>query len=144
MKKLFEGVVIESNGETAKVRCSIHGDCENCGMCPGSNAMILDVTDKVGASIGEQVFIETKETNMLLAAFTIFLLPMLAIGLGIFLGYYLSSRLMISVKILMISGGLIFGLPAIDTVRRQDKSLQSEKPIIVSKNLERRRGPNAW
>jgi sigma-E factor negative regulatory protein RseC len=131
MEKLIEGVVIESNGETAKVRCSIHSDCENCGVCPGSNAMIIDVTDGVGAQVGEQVLIESRETNMLLAAFMMFVLPLLAVGLGIYLGYYLSFRLMISATLLMILGGLLFGLLAVFIIRRLDKSLQSEKPTIV-------------
>lgn len=131
MEKLIEGVVIETTGETAKVRCSIHSDCENCGVCPGSNAMIIDVSDQVGAQVGQQVLIESKETNMLLAAFMIFVLPLLAVGLGVFLGYYLSIRFMISANLMMILGGLIFGLLAIFIIRRLDQSLQSEKPTIV-------------
>lgn len=103
MEKLIEGVVIETNGENAKVRCSVHSDCENCGVCPGSNAMIIDVTDELGTQVGQQVLIESKETNMLLAAFMIFVLPLLAIGLGISLGYYLSYQLMISATLLMIT-----------------------------------------
>lgn len=133
MEKLIEGVVIESDGETARVRCSVHSDCENCGVCPGSNAMIIDVSDDFGAQVGQQVLIERKETNMLLAAFMIFVLPLLAVGLGVLLGYYLSFRLMISAKLLMILGGLIFGLLAFYIIRRLDKSLQSEKPTIVRK-----------
>lgn len=131
MEKLIEGVVIESDGETAKVRCSIHSDCENCGMCQGSNAMIIDVADEIGARVGEQVLVENKETNMLLAAFMMFVLPLLAVGLGIYLGYYLSFRCMISAKLLMILGGLLLGLPAVFIIRRLDKSLQSEKPTIL-------------
>lgn len=131
MEKLVEGVVIESNGETAKVRCSVHSDCENCGVCPGNNAMIIDVTDGFGTQVGQQVLIDRKETNMLLAAFTIFVLPLLAVGLGVFLGYYLSFRLMISAKLLMILGGAVFGLAAVFIIRRLDQSLQSEKPTIV-------------
>ncbi len=95
MEKLIEGVVIESNDESAKVRCSVHSDCENCGVCPGANAIIIDVTNELGTQVGQQVLIASKETNMLLAAFIIFVFPFLAIGLGIFLGYYLSCRLMI-------------------------------------------------
>lgn len=131
MEKLIEGVVIESNGETAKVRCSIHSDCENCGMCQGSNAMIIEVIDEVGAGVGEQVLIDNRENNMLLAAFMMFVLPLLAVGSGIYLGYYLSFRLMISAKLLMILGGLLFGFLAVFIIRRLDKSMQSEKPTIV-------------
>ncbi|MEN6349937.1 MAG: SoxR reducing system RseC family protein [Syntrophomonas sp.] len=131
MEKLIEGVVIESNGQTAKVRCSIHSDCENCGVCPGNNAMIIDVTDEVGTTVGQQVLIDNKQTNVLMAAFMIFVLPLLSVGLGIYAGYYLSSRLMISATLLMVIGGLIFGLLAIYVIRRFDKTLQSEKPNII-------------
>ena len=133
MGKTIEGVVIETNGETAKVRCSVHSDCENCGVCPGSNAMIIDALDGVGAEPGQQVIIEDKETNMLLAAFMVFIFPLLAVGGGIFLGYYLSPRVMISPTVMMTLGGLIFGLAAIYIIKRLDLSLQSEKPAIVGK-----------
>lgn len=131
MKEFIEGVVIASTAETAKVRCSIHSDCENCGVCPGNNAVILDVINKMGADVGDRVFIENKATNGLLAAFMIFVLPLLAVVLGVLLGYYLASRFMISAKLMMISGGLTFGFIAFYFIRRLDKSLQKEKPTIV-------------
>jgi sigma-E factor negative regulatory protein RseC len=131
MKKEFEGVVIETNGNTAKVRTSIHNDCENCGFCPGNNAMIFEVINKVGAKVGQRIIIEKNETNTLLAAFIIYILPLVVIGCGIYLGYYLSSRLLFSADLLMIIGGVVFGLPMIVFVRRLDRSLQSQKPIII-------------
>lgn len=131
MEKLTEGVVIETGAESAKVRISIHSDCENCGICPGNNAMILDVKDEVGAKTGQRVVIKSQETNMLLAAFMIYMLPLLAIGLGVSLGYYLSSRWMIKEGLMMLLGGAIFGSAAVCLVKRMDKSMQAEKPIIV-------------
>lgn len=131
MEKLVEGVVIETNGEMAKVRCSIHSDCEHCGVCPGSNAMIIDVLDQVGVEKGQRVEVDSNQSNMLLAAFVIFMLPMLAVGSGILLGYYLSIRLMISPVLLMTLGGLTFGLSSIYIIKRVDRSMQSNKPIIV-------------
>ena len=91
MKELTEGVVIEVTEHTAKVRASIHGDCDHCGMCPGSNAMILDVVNEAGAAVGDHVFIENRTMNGVLAAFIIFLLPILAVILGIFPIYAFSK-----------------------------------------------------
>jgi sigma-E factor negative regulatory protein RseC len=113
MEKLIEGVVIESAGDTAKVRCSIHSDCENCGVCPGSNAMIIDVINEIGVEAGQQVLVENRESNMLLAAFLIYILPLLAIGCGIGLGYYISSRLPISPVLSMIAGGVVLACGAL-------------------------------
>lgn len=131
MEKLLEGVVIDTSGETAKVRISVHSDCENCGVCPGTNAMILDVVDEIGAETGQRVLVENKETNMLRAAFTVYMLPLLAIGLGVGLGYYLSAWLKVSANLGMILGGIVFAVPALYIVKRLDRSMQSEKPIIV-------------
>lgn len=93
--------------------------------------MVLDVINEVGAETGQRVLIESKESNMLLAAFSVYILPLLAVGCGILLGYYLSPRLMISSTMLMTLGGIVFGLLAIYFVKRLDRSLQSEKPIII-------------
>jgi sigma-E factor negative regulatory protein RseC len=131
MKEYIEGVVIQSEAETAKVRTSIHSDCDSCGVCPGNNAMIIDVTNKMGAKIGDGVLVENKSINGLLAAFIMFVLPLLAVVLGIVLGYFLSFRLMVSQKLLMIAGGVIFGLITLYFIRRLDKALQSEKPTII-------------
>lgn len=131
MSDLVEGVVIETDGETAKVRTSVHSDCENCGVCPGSNAMIIDVVDKVGAKLGDSVLIESKKSHMLLAAFMIYIFPLLAVGGGILIGNYLAIRWAFSPALLMTAGGLIFGVMAILLIKYMDKTLGAEIPNIV-------------
>jgi len=130
MPDLVEGVIIETNGETAKVRCSVHSDCENCGVCPGSDAMIIDVVDTIGAKPGDSVIVESRKSNMVLAAFMVFIFPLLAVGGGIYLGYYLAPRLMISPKLAMTLGGIIFGVMAIYVIKYLDRSLKSENTIV--------------
>lgn len=130
MPNLVEGVIIETNGETAKVRCSIHSDCENCGVCPGSSAMIIEAIDMEGVKPGDSVLVESKEANMVLAAFMFYIFPLLAVGCGILLGNYLSHRFMISPVLSMTLGGLVFGVAAMFIIKHMDKSLESEKPII--------------
>lgn len=132
MPDLVEGVVIETNGETAKVRTSIHSDCENCGVCPGSNAMIIDAVDMVGAKPGDSVLVENKQSNMVLVAFMVYIFPLLAVGCGILLGYYLSHRFIFSPALLMTLGGLFFGVMALFIIKHFDRSLQLEKPTIRS------------
>jgi len=132
MPNQVEGVIIETNGETAKVRTSVHSDCENCGVCPGSNAMIIEAINVEGVKPGDSVVVESKESNMALAAFSIFIFPLLAVGGGILLGNYLSRRLMMSSVLLMTLGGLLFGVAAIYIIKYLDKKLESEKPIIRS------------
>lgn len=134
MPDQVEGVVIETNGETAKVRCSVHSDCENCGVCPGANAMIIEVVSLEGAKPGDSVMVENKEANMVLVAFMVYIFPLLMVGCGIILGYYLSHRFLMSSSLLMTLVGLVFGVAAIFIIKRFDRSLQSAKPTIKSIN----------
>ncbi|WP_054696844.1 SoxR reducing system RseC family protein [Syntrophomonas palmitatica] len=132
MPNQVEGVIIETDGETAKVRCSIHSDCENCGMCPGANAMVIEAIDTQGVKPGDFVVVESKESHMLLTAFMVFIFPLLAVGCGIWLGYYLSPRFVMSPVLLMTLGGLLFGVTAIIVLKVMDRSLESDKPVIRS------------
>jgi len=132
MPDLVEGVVIETNSEFAKVRTSIHSDCENCGVCPGSNAMIIDAVDMVGAKPGDCVLVDSNQANLVLVAFMVYIFPLLAVGCGILLGYYLSHLFMISPALPMTLGGLFLGVTALFIIKRFDRSLQSKKPIIRS------------
>ncbi|MGE5390751.1 MAG: SoxR reducing system RseC family protein [Deltaproteobacteria bacterium] len=130
MPDQVEGVVIETNGETAKVRCSVHSDCENCGVCPGADAMIIEVDSVEGLKPGDSVLVDNRESNMARVAFMVYIFPLLVVGCGIILGYYLSLRFMFSQALSMTIGGLVFGVAAIIIIKHVDKSLQSAKPII--------------
>jgi len=132
MPNQVEGVIIETDGQTARVRCSIHSDCENCGVCPGANAMVIEAIDTQGAKPGDSVVVESRESNMLLTAFMVFIFPFLAIGCGIWLGYYLSHRFAAPPVLLMTLGGLILGMAAVLIIKYLDRSLESGKPVIRS------------
>lgn len=92
MERFIEGVVMETSGKMAKVRASKHSECEHCGICAGTNAVILEVINETDVKRGQRVLIENKQTNKILVAFIIYIVPILAVGCGIFLGYYLSLR----------------------------------------------------
>jgi len=130
MPDQIEGIVIETNGETSKVRCSVHMDCENCGFCPGADAKIIEVDSVEGLKPGDSVLVENNESNMSRVAFIVYIFPLLVVGCGIILGYYLSLRFMMSQALLMTIGGLVFGVAAIMIIKRVDKTLQSVKPVI--------------
>ena len=131
MQKLIEGVVLEVSGEIAKVKINRHSECSNCGACPGDSAMVLEVTDTIGVKAGQRVQIESKETNMLFAAFVIYLFPLIDIGIGIYLGYVLSNIFSLSKALMMTIGGALLGLISILIIKRLDMTLQAEKPIII-------------
>lgn len=54
-----------------------------------------------------KIQLKRKNTNMLLAAFMIFIFPIISIFIGAFIGSYIGSLIGISVKTLEIIGGVI-------------------------------------
>lgn len=131
MKEKIEGIVLEVNNEIAKVKISRHSECSNCGACPGDNAMILNASNPIGTKVGQLVEIEPKESNMLKAAFFVYVLPLIAVSGGIYLGYILSSVLNISRLLPMIVGGLVLGLIAILAMKQLDLALVDDMPTII-------------
>ncbi|MTK10811.1 MAG: SoxR reducing system RseC family protein [Clostridiaceae bacterium] len=130
MTRENEGVVIEVSGDMAKVKSSRHGDCKNCGACPGDNATVLDVQNPLGAIPGQRVSFEMKETNMLKAAFIVYIMPLIAIFLGAVAGTWLGEKTGQSIRIFQIGGGIVAFILSIIYVKIFDKSTQSDKTMI--------------
>ncbi len=133
MKDSVEGIVIEVNDEIAKVKLNRHNSCSSCGMCQGADAVVLDAPNTLDSKPGQKVILEIKETNMFKAACIIFILPLIAVAAGLFIGYYISSVFGISNILPMIIGAVVFGLLAGMVVKRFDKSLElsGDKPKIA-------------
>ena len=93
MRREETGIVIETSENKAKVKASRHGDCENCGVCPGDNAMVVAVQNPIDASVGQRVAFEIQEANMLMAAFVVYILPLLALMVGAISGGILGNNL---------------------------------------------------
>lgn len=125
--EVFEGM--------AKVKASRHSDCENCGSCPGSNAIIVEALNPVGAQIGQLVAIEVKQVNMLKAAFIVYMLPLVAAVVGVFAGTYLAAAKMVADPMwYQIGGGIVaFGL-SLGYIRYFDRNARTNdkmRPVIT-------------
>lgn len=135
MKQLEEGIVIETNGNLAKVQASRHGDCKNCGACPGDQAMVVEVINDIGARKGQFVAFEVKEENLLKSSLVLFVLPLAAAAAGAALGNLLSAGLGLSGSIPAIIGGLLlFGLSLV-YVRHYDRKANAKKDYPVIKKI---------
>ncbi|EKQ56786.1 MULTISPECIES: SoxR reducing system RseC family protein [unclassified Clostridium] len=70
-----------------------------------------------------------KKTNMLVAAFIIFIFPIISILVGAFIGGYLGTFIDISTKISEIIGGILgFALSAV-IIKLFDKSAKADEKI---------------
>lgn len=133
MKEMIEGIVIDVNSGLAKVKISRHSDCSNCGLCPGEDALVLDTPATPDTKPGQKVLLEVKERNMLMAAFFVYILPLIAVTGGISLGYFFSTFFNTARVLPMTLGGLIFAVLAVLAIKRFDISLQSatDMPKII-------------
>ena len=119
----------------AKVKASRHSDCENCGSCPGSNAIVVDALNPLGAQRGQRVEIEVKQVNMLKAAFIVYMLPLIAAVVGVIAGTYLANSQMSPDSMwYQIGGGVVaFGLSLI-YIRYFDRNARTNdkmRPVIT-------------
>lgn len=134
MKKEAQGIVIESNDNLAKVKVNRHGDCKNCGACPGDNATVLDVRNLLKAKPGQRVLFEIKETNILKAAFVVYMVPLIGILLGAMSGMWLAEKMGEVEKVFEIGGASLGFILAALYIKIFDKSTNTDskmKPIIT-------------
>lgn len=119
----------------AKVKASRHSDCENCGSCPGTNAIIVDALNPVGAQKGQRVAVEVKQVNLLKAAFVVYMLPLIAATAGALATGYVPMVEQAANPIgYQIGGGLVaFGLSVL-YIRYFDRNARTDdkmRPVIT-------------
>lgn len=132
--KTEQGLIIEASNGMAKIRVGRHSDCKNCGACPGSDSIIISADNKIGAKPGQRVSFEVKETNVLSAAFIVFILPLIALFIGVMLGGFLGQYIGANIRMLQIIGGIVALVLAIIAVKIFDKAANKSKksqPVIV-------------
>ncbi len=135
MLEEHEGIVIAVTDQMARIKASRHSDCENCGACPGDNAMVMDARNPIGAVVGQKVLVKIAETNMLKAAFIVYIMPLVAIALGVVIGGEVAAYFGVGyVTTGRIAGGIITFLASIYFVLRYDrhaKGSASMQPVVI-------------
>jgi len=132
--KTEEGVVIEVNGNLSEVRMGKHSDCKDCGACPGSDSAIITADNRIGAKPGQRVSVELQESNALIGAFVIFVLPLVFVFIGVIAGKELGGFLGINELISECIGGVAFFVAAIVLVRLFDNFVAKKGksiPVIL-------------
>ena len=135
MVKEEEGIIIDiSKDNIAKIKVGRHSDCKNCGACPGDSSMVIDAKNTVDAKIGQRISFEMKETNMLMAAFVVYILPLVAVVIGAVIGQTIAKKFGYSIRGFQIGGGIITFILSIVNIKIFDKyAHDNEKmqPVII-------------
>ncbi|MBZ9622770.1 SoxR reducing system RseC family protein [Clostridium sp. FP2] len=138
MVKEEEGIIIEIlEGNMAKVKVGRHGECKNCGACPGDSALIIEAQNLIGAKAGQRVAFEMKETNMLMAAFVVYIVPLIAILLGVIAGQAIAMKFGYSVRGFQIVGGTLTFILSILNIKIFDKFAHNNKKMqpVITRSL---------
>lgn len=131
------GQVVElkkENKAVVKVRPNL--SCENCGRCGGffgdpekRQEDLVEVLNPIGAGKGQLVRLEARPTEVLLAAFMLYLLPLVALLIGLFAGrsIALSWEVAGNADIWGLSTGVVFMVILFIVLRLHERRLAKGK-----------------
>lgn len=133
----FGEVVDRMNGK-AKVIMQKHSSCSNCNACKlGSESYTMEIEAKneADAKIGDRVIVDMKGQDVLSAAFILYIIPLIALMIGILIG----TRIFPAQEILVAGIGFVFMAFAFMLIKTKDHTFKNNPkyvPVIVEVCIE--------
>ncbi len=133
------GLVIETLENTAKVRMQRHASCAGCNACKmgaSEKPIELEALNPRKASTGQMVEVEMEHQHVLLAAFLMYVFPLVFLVVGVVVGHY-GLRAMGVIKYADVFTALIaFAFTAaayliLNRSERKDKFKEKMLPVIT-------------
>lgn len=99
------------------------GTCTGCGLAaPGAGENYLEAINTVNAAVGDRVKVVPDTAHVLKASFVAYILPMLALLAGVYVGQTLDQALDLGVRLAIVLG-LLFFLASFLGVRAYDRKV---------------------
>jgi|GEM_PF-2131321 len=142
MKRVVQGIVIESKGNLALVKPTTEFRCSCSCHDDEFGVELVEARNPVNAAIGDQVAFEVSEDGMVMAAFVLFFLPMMLTLIGAAVGYKLSELINIHSTVATMLGAGLFFLLSILIMKLHDKSVSTNTKLmpvitgIISESLD--------
>lgn len=112
-----QGVVTNVlNNHNAMVLVTRHSSCDSCNACKmgrEDKTIEIEAINRINAREGQTVSIDQEHQNVLKAAFILYVIPLIALLIGITLSMNLLSLFSLSTHNELISAGIGFSLMAI-------------------------------
>lgn len=124
---------LHTAGKYARVEFTRREDCEKCGMCmkhKDSMTVSLNVRNTLGAVVGDEVSIEMRDGFILKSAFIVYLLPIILVGLTLFLGRKLEELVLFGLVIADLLVGITISFLVDRAIRKKGKLAPIMKEII--------------
>ena len=132
-----KGTVIEIKGNKMTMRLEANEACKRCGGCAiiDGQAILSDVENTVEAQKGDRVLIENKAQSVVIAALVIYIVPLIFLVAGYFLGLLLTNYLRIDSNWAIFMGliSLTIGFFLVKIIDRRIGSNQNFKPYVLRK-----------
>jgi|AntRauTorckE6833_2_1112554.scaffolds.fasta_scaffold00899_11 sigma-E factor negative regulatory protein RseC len=137
------GKIIKNKGKRARVMITRHSACSKCDkQCPMSDQdshekdqVIIDVDNDIGAIKGERVKLEMKERNLVFVALIVYVMPIINMIIGYFLGdWYATKSNIITGEIAGILGSFLFLTLSFIVIKLVDVNLKNDtnfKPVMT-------------
>lgn len=129
------GQVIEEKGSFVVVSLQRQEACAKCGACTAglkAKEMIVEAENMCNAKKGDMVNITLEKSNFLKAVIIMYVLPLLGLLAGIFVGYLLNTNEIIALIIGFIFLGITYGIIRLN----EDKFNNKKYRPIADKVIE--------
>lgn len=116
------GTVISLEGKNAVVEMAFSPECQACGACrrDESGRMLVVLPNVVNAKVGDQVLIDIESQVIFLAAFIIYIVPLVFFFSGYGLGRILANQLQIKGEALAIGVAVLMFVASYAVIRYID------------------------
>jgi sigma-E factor negative regulatory protein RseC len=137
MSMLEVGYVEETQGDIAKVRMtrtSMCASCKKCGLfaAGGSGDLLIEARNDSNAVPGDWVRVEMDSSNVLKAAFIVYIVPLLFAAVGYPVGLWVSRGLdlLVSPETAGIAGAALFFLGSYGVIRAYDRRCWANREFM--------------
>jgi positive regulator of sigma E activity len=133
-----KGIVVEIQGSIAKIKLMPSDACKSCpsgGICrPAGKTMVMEADNKVKAVIGDEVWVETRVEQSMIAVFFLFVFPVLLGLIAILIMTQYGGFYMVIAGVIGLSIGLLLAKIIDRYLREKGKLLPSIIEVMKSEN----------
>lgn len=138
-----KGLVINTKGHLAVIQMTRTEACGQCRACLAGmkkEEMIIEADNECNAKVGDWVIMELRNNSFIKAVMIMYGIPMLALMIGIVLGYYvLYPYLPMDREVLSFAVGILFTLLAFLWIRSKESTWDKKKirPVAIKITTEK-------
>lgn len=127
------GEVVRTKGDMAVVRLKRSSACRHCGACglgAGSDDMLLTLPNTLNAKPGDLVELSLGSGQLLKASAITYLIPLIALIVGVIVGYMLGEHMAVDQQLAGAIMGLVFTAAAFGIIRALDPVFRRSSHFI--------------